>query len=59
MPFNLSMKNAPDQVVQRFRKRAERHHRFLQGKLLAIIEVASIQQDDCTTPGTSWPRCAT
>jgi plasmid stability protein len=40
MPVNLSIKNAPDQVVQRLRQRAERNHRSLQGELLAIIEAA-------------------
>lgn len=40
MPVNLSIKNAPDRVVQRLRDRAERHHRSLQGELLAIIEAA-------------------
>ena len=40
MPVNLSIKNAPDRVVQRLRERAERHHRSLQGELMAIIEAA-------------------
>lgn len=40
MPGNLSIKNAPDEVVRRLRWRAERHHRSLQGELLAIIEEA-------------------
>lgn len=40
MPINLSIKNAPDEVVRRLRQRAERHHRSLQGELLAIIEEA-------------------
>ncbi|MGH7090697.1 MAG: FitA-like ribbon-helix-helix domain-containing protein [Stellaceae bacterium] len=40
MPVDLSIKNAPDEVVQRLRRRAERHHRSLQGELLAIIEDA-------------------
>ena len=40
MPVNLSIKNAPDAVVQRLRERAERHHRSLQGELMAIIEAA-------------------
>jgi plasmid stability protein len=40
MPINLSIKNAPDDVVRRLRQRAERHHRSLQGELLAIIEEA-------------------
>ena len=40
MPVNLSIKNAPDDVVRRLRQRAQRHHRSLQGELLAIIEEA-------------------
>jgi len=40
MPVNLSIKNAPDDVVRRLRERAERHHRSLQGELLAIVEEA-------------------
>ena len=48
MPVNLSIKNAPDRVVQRLRERAERHHRSLQGELLAIIEAAI--QDGPLTP---------
>jgi len=44
MPVNLSIKNAPDQVVRRLRKRAERNHRSLQGELLAIIEAAAREE---------------
>jgi len=40
MPVNLSIKNARDDVVQRLRARAARHHRSLQGELMAIIEAA-------------------
>lgn len=40
MPVTLSIKNAPDDVVQRLRDRAEAHHRSLQGELLAILEEA-------------------
>lgn len=40
MPTNLSIKNAPDEVVQRLRERAARNHRSLQGELMAIIEEA-------------------
>ena len=49
MPVNLSIKNAPDGVVQRLRERAERHHRSLQGELMAIIE-AAIREDRPATP---------
>lgn len=41
MPVTLSIKHAPDHVVQRLRERAARHHRSLQGELLAIIEAAA------------------
>ena len=41
MPVNLSIKNAPDDVVERLRRRAERNHRSLQGELMAIIEAAA------------------
>lgn len=39
-PLNLSIKNAPEDVVERLRARATRHRRSLQGELLAIIEEA-------------------
>ena len=38
MPVNLSIKNVPDRIADRLRKRASRHHRSLQGELLAILE---------------------
>jgi plasmid stability protein len=40
VPVNLSIKNAPDEVVRRLKDRAARHHRSLQGELLAIVEDA-------------------
>jgi len=40
MPVNLSIKNAPDDIVRRLKARAERNHRSLQGELLAILEEA-------------------
>ncbi len=40
MPVNLSIKNAPDDLVARLKERAAKHHRSLQGELLAIIEEA-------------------
>jgi len=46
---NLSIKTAPDQVVERLRRRAKRHHRSLQGELMAIIE-AAVREDQPTTP---------
>jgi plasmid stability protein len=49
MPVNLSIKNAPDEVVRRLRERAVRHHRSLQGELLAIIE-AAVEDRRAATP---------
>jgi plasmid stability protein len=40
MPVNLSIKNAPDDLVVLLKARAERNHRSMQGELLAIIEEA-------------------
>jgi antitoxin FitA len=40
VPVNLSVKNAPDEMVRRLKERAARHHRSLQGELLAILEDA-------------------
>ncbi len=42
--MNLSIKNAPEDVVERLRRRAERHRRSLQGELLAIIEMAAREE---------------
>lgn len=38
MPVSLSIKNAPDEMVKRLKERADRHHRSLQGELMAILE---------------------
>jgi antitoxin FitA len=48
MPVNLSIKNAPDEIVQRLRRRAKRHHRSLQGEMLAIIEEATRMDERIT-----------
>ncbi len=49
MPVNLSIKNAPDDIVQRLRERASRHHRSLQGELMAILE-ESVRTPEPLTP---------
>ncbi|MBI2872071.1 MAG: Arc family DNA-binding protein [Chloroflexi bacterium] len=41
MPVNLSVKNVPDDLAERLRKRAKRHHRSLQGELMVILEEAT------------------
>ena len=40
MPVDLSIKDAPDFLVERLRARAEKHHRSLEHEVLAIIEKA-------------------
>ena len=37
----LSVKNVPTEVARRLKLRADRHHRSLQGELMAILEEAS------------------
>ena len=46
MPVNLSIKEVPDALADRLRARAERHHRSLQGELMAIIEAAATTESD-------------
>jgi len=38
MVVNLSIKNVPDQLAKQLRRQAARHHRSLQGELMAILE---------------------
>lgn len=42
MEKNLSVKNVPNEVVERLRERAKRNHRSLQGELMAILESAAL-----------------
>jgi len=42
---DLSVKKVPDDVAERLRARARRHHRSLQGELLAILEEATMVRD--------------
>jgi plasmid stability protein len=44
MPVNLSIKNVPDKLVKRLRKRAEINHRSVQGELLKILEETLIAE---------------
>jgi plasmid stability protein len=50
MPLNLSVKNAPDEMVKRLKERAARHHRSLQGELMAILEAAAYEEPRPLTP---------
>jgi len=38
MPIDLSIKRVPDALAERLRQRAARHHRSLQGELMAMLE---------------------
>jgi len=40
MPVNISIKNAPDDLVRLLKERAQRNHRSMQGEALAILEDA-------------------
>ena len=47
---NLSVKDVPDDIAERLRRRAARNHRSLQGELMAIIEQAALDADDAPQP---------
>ena len=49
VPVNLSIKGVPDDLAERLRARAERHHRSLQGELMAIVEQAAPAESGGTT----------
>jgi plasmid stability protein len=37
---NLSIKNVPESLLEQLRERASRHHRSLQGELMALLSAA-------------------
>jgi plasmid stability protein len=41
LTVSLSIKNVPEEVAAQLRERAKRHHRSMQGELLAILEEAA------------------
>ena len=41
MPTNVSVKSVPDDIMEKLRQRAKRHHRSIQGELMAILEEAT------------------
>jgi plasmid stability protein len=49
MALNLSIKRVPEDVARELRRRATKHHRSLQGELLAILE-ESVRSDLLLTP---------
>ena len=49
MPVNLSIKNVPDEIAQKIKRRAAKNHRSLQGELISIIETA-VAKNETMTP---------
>ncbi len=49
MPVSFSIKNVPDDIAERLRRRAARHHRSLQGELLSILK-ESVAEEQTLTP---------
>jgi plasmid stability protein len=49
MGVNLSIKNVPEEIAEKLRKRAARNHRSLQGELMAILE-GSVTEEAPLTP---------
>jgi len=49
MPVNLSIKDVPDELADRLRRRAEASHRSMQGELMAILERALSPRTPMTT----------
>ena len=53
MSVNLSVKNVPDELAERLRRRAARNHRSLQRELLSILESAAGLGGDATQDAAS------
>jgi len=49
MPVNLSIKNVPNEVAEKLRRQAERHHRSLQGELMSILQL-SVNEEQYLSP---------
>jgi plasmid stability protein len=55
VPVNLSIKNVPDDLAERLRRRAAAAHRSMQGELMAILEEA-LSENHALTPAEAWAR---
>jgi plasmid stability protein len=58
MGVNLSIKNVPEEIAEKLRKRAARNHRSLQGELMAILE-ESVTEEAPLTPKELLERVRT
>ena len=53
MGVNLSIKDVPDHVAERLRRRAARNHRSLQGELMSIVEQAARADESAAAGATT------
>ena len=67
MSVNLSIKNVPEEIAEKLRRLAQRHHRSLQGELMSILKqsvyeerylspselLAEVRASDLRTPDES------
>ena len=58
MSINLSIKGVSEQVAERLRARAERHHRSLQGELMVIVERAAAEDSPGLGSSSAAPQAA-
>lgn len=55
---NVSIKNVPESLLSRLRERASRHHRSLQGELMALLSAAVESSADPLAPRADEPAKA-
>ena len=48
VPVDLSIKRVPDKLAERLRRRAAKHHRSVQGELMAMLEERVANEDRLT-----------
>ena len=46
MAVSLSIKDVPEEILERLRARADRNHRSLQKELLTIVEAAALEESE-------------
>ena len=56
MPVNLSVKNVPDELAERLRRRAAANRRSLQRELLSILEGAAGYGEPSAPQASGAPR---
>jgi plasmid stability protein len=58
MGVSLSIKDVPEALAERLRRRAEANHRSLQGELMAIIERAAAEGSTAAGSARALPAAA-